>query len=214
MRRPLLLVNLVAGVLVVLAALLTWAAFTGVGPAARDTAALSVAVDDRTPLLTSAAVVFTNIGSTAAMALLALVVGVLLWVRGHRLDGLWLVATMVTAGAVFTLVKRLLDRPRPPESVRLVEVGNTSLPSGHATMSAAVVGALVVLAWPHLHGLWTWLVPGAAVLWIGGIGATRIYLGVHWFSDVVAGWATGLAWLAVCTGVLLRARTRAATPVP
>jgi membrane-associated phospholipid phosphatase len=211
-RRPVLVVSTVAALLVVLAGGAIWAAFAGVGPAARDAAALTTVVDDRTPLLTTVAVVLTNVGSTAAMALLAVVVGAVLWWRGHRLDGVWLVGTMVTASAVFTLVKRLLDRPRPPESVWLVEVGNTSLPSGHATMSAAVVGALVVLAWPHLHGVWTPLVPGAAALWVAGVGATRIYLGVHWLSDVVAGWATGLAWLAVCTGVLLWSRARHPAP--
>lgn len=218
MRRPLLLASLVAAVAVLLAAGLVWAAFVGVGPATQDAAALTTAIDDRTPALTTVAVVFTTIGSTLGMAVLACVVGAALWVRGggadadrryrSRLDGVWLIGTMLTASAAFTLVKLLVDRPRPPESVWLVEVGNASLPSGHATMSAAVVGALVVLAWPHLHGVWTWLVPTGALLWIGGVGATRIYLGVHWFSDVVAGWATGFAWLAVCTGLLLWWRSR------
>ncbi|WP_181781846.1 phosphatase PAP2 family protein [Pseudonocardia pini] len=210
MRRALLVTAAVATLSVVLAAGLVWAAFSGVGPAESDGAALATAIDDRTPTLTAAAVVFTNVGNTAAMAVLACVVGIVLAVRGHRADGVWLIATMATASGVFTLVKRVLDRPRPPEAVRLVEVGNESLPSGHATMSAAVVGALLVLAWPHLHGVWRALVPLAGVLWIGGIGATRIYLGVHWFSDVVAGWATGFAWLAVCTGVLLWWRSRQA----
>jgi membrane-associated phospholipid phosphatase len=197
----------VTGALILLAGALIWAAFTGVGPATQDSAALLDAVEDRTPTLTTLAVVVTTVGSTAGMAVLAVVVGIVLWIRGHRLDGVWLVGTMITASAVFTLVKRLLNRPRPPEQLWLVEVGNTSLPSGHATMSAAVVGALVVLAWPHLHGVWTWLVPAGALLWIAGIGATRVYLGVHWFSDVVAGWATGFAWLAVCTSLLLRVRS-------
>lgn len=208
MRRSLLLTSGLAVVLVALAAALTWAAFAGVGPADSDRAALVTAIDDRSPGLTDAAVVFTTIGSTAAMAVLAGVVGVVLWVRGRRSDGVWLIATTATASAVFTLVKRVLDRPRPPEAVRLVEVGNESLPSGHATMSAVVIGALVVLAWPAMHGATRRLVVLAAVLWIGGVGATRIYLGVHWFSDVLAGWATGFAWLAVCTGVLLWWRSR------
>ncbi|GAA4546935.1 phosphatase PAP2 family protein [Pseudonocardia xishanensis] len=216
MRRALLLTCGLAVVLLATAAGLIWAAFSGVGPADSDSAALLTAVDDRTPALTSAAVVLTTIGSTAAMAVLAGVVGVVLWVRGYRSDAVWLVLTAATASAVFTLVKRTLDRPRPPESVRLVQVGNESLPSGHATMSAVVVGALVVLAWPHLHGVWRVLVPTAALLWITGIGATRIYLGVHWFSDVLAGWATGFAWLAVCTGALLwwRSRTQALQSTP
>jgi len=99
-----------------------------------------------------------------------------------------------------------------------VQVGNESLPSGHATMSAAVVGALVVLAWPQLAGAARGLVATAALVWVALVGLTRVYLGVHWWSDVLAGWATGAAWLAVCTGVLLwlrrprAAREAAASP--
>jgi undecaprenyl-diphosphatase len=210
-RRPLVLVGLLAVALLAAAAGLVWAAAAGVGPATADPAALADALTDRTSTLTRTAVVLTTIGSTVAMAVLAVVVGGVLWWRGHRLEGGWLVGTMLTASAVFTLVKRLVDRPRPPEAARLVQVGNESLPSGHATMSAAVVGALVVLAWPYLHGVWRVIVPLAALVWIAGVGLTRVYLGVHWFSDVLAGWATGFAWLAVCTAVLLWLRPM--TPV-
>jgi undecaprenyl-diphosphatase len=48
----------------------------------------------------------------------------------------------------------------------------------------------------------------AAAVWIGAVGATRVYLGVHWFSDVLAGWAVGAAWLALCVTVWLRWRAR------
>ncbi|GAA2872206.1 hypothetical protein GCM10010472_31950 [Pseudonocardia halophobica] len=211
-RRVLALTATCSVLLLTLAAGLIWAAFTGVGPADEDGSALAGAIDSRSVGVTAILVVFTNLGSTAAMAVLALVTGIVLILRGRRVDGVWLIATMAGASVVFTLVKRMLDRPRPPLAVRLVEAGNESLPSGHATMSMVVVGALVVLAWPHLTGPLRLGALLVAAAWIGGIGYTRIYLGVHWFSDVVAGWATGAAWLAVCTGVLLWWRARHPEP--
>ncbi|WP_344427988.1 phosphatase PAP2 family protein [Pseudonocardia ailaonensis] len=207
MRRAVLVTSALAVVLVAAAAGLVWAAFAGVGPADEDAAALSAAIDVRSGGLTTAAVVVTNLGSTLSMGVVALVAGALLVWRGRRFEGIWLVGTALTASAVFTLVKRFLDRPRPPAAVRLLDVGNESLPSGHATMAVAVIGALVVLAWPHLAGGSRVLVAVAAVVWVVLVGLTRVYLGVHWWSDVLAGWATGAAWLAVCTGLLLRARS-------
>ncbi|WP_433507261.1 phosphatase PAP2 family protein [Pseudonocardia halophobica] len=211
-RRVLALTATCSVLLLALAAGLIWAAFTGVGPADEDGSALAGAIDSRSVGVTAILVVFTNLGSTAAMAVLAVVTGIVLILRGRRVDGVWLIATMAGASVVFTLAKRMLDRPRPPLAVRLVEAGNESLPSGHATMSMVVVGALVVLAWPHLTGPLRLGALLVAAAWIGGIGYTRIYLGVHWFSDVVAGWATGAAWLAVCTGVLLWWRARHPEP--
>jgi membrane-associated phospholipid phosphatase len=211
-RRALALTATCSVVLLALAAGLIWAALTGAGPAGEDNPALAGAIDSRSVGVTTILVVFTNLGSTAAMAVLAGVTGIVLFARGRRVDGVWLIATMASASAAFTLVKQTLDRPRPPLSVRLVEAGNESLPSGHATMSVAVVGALVVLAWPHLTGPLRLGALLVATAWIGGIGYTRIYLGVHWFSDVVAGWATGAAWLAVCTGALLWWRARHPEP--
>jgi membrane-associated phospholipid phosphatase len=120
---------------------------------------------------------------------------------------------MASASAVFTLIKRILDRPRPPVADQLVSAGNESLPSGHATMSMAVVGALVVLAWPTLTAGLRLAAVVVAGSWIAAVGFTRIYLGVHWFSDVLAGWALGAAWLAVCTTVLIMYRHRRAVLV-
>jgi undecaprenyl-diphosphatase len=100
---------------------------------------------------------------------------------------------MATAGLVFTVIKRAFDRARPPVADRLVTVGNESLPSGHATMSMVVIGTIVVLSWRFLAG---WRRTVLVVL-----GVAWVYLGVHWFSDVIAGWLVGAAWLAICATV-------------
>ena len=193
--------------LVVLAVAAVWAAFSGVGPARLDSAALAESIEDRTPMRTSLAVVVTTLGSTVAMALLAVAVGAWCWWRGRRADAALAVGAMAGASLVFRLLKMVLDRSRPPAADRLVAETNESLPSGHATMSV-VVGTIVVLAWAG-RGAWARAaMVVAAAAWIGAVGATRVYLGVHWVSDVLAGWAVGAAWLALCVTLWLRWRAR------
>src|SRR5918999_448318 len=175
-----------------------WTAFIGVGPASLDAAVLGESVESRTDLLTAAAVAVTNLGSTVAMAVLAVAIGVWLWFAGRRTDAVLAVGAMSGAGLVFRVLKELLDRPRPPLDGRLVHAANESLPSGHATMAVVVIGTLVVLAWPGRTTAGRAALVAAAALWVGAVGLNRIYLGVHWFSDVVAGWLVGGAWLALC----------------
>jgi membrane-associated phospholipid phosphatase len=205
--RPARVVAL-AVALVAVAVAAVWAAFSGVGPARLDSAALAESIEERTPNLTTLAVLVTTLGSTVAMALLAVAVGAWCWWRGRRADAVLAVGAMAGASLVFRLLKVWLDRSRPPAADRLVAETNESLPSGHATMSIVVVGTIVVLAWAG-RGAWARAaMVGAAAAWIGAVGATRVYLGVHWVSDVLAGWAVGAAWLALCVTVWLRWRAR------
>jgi len=175
-----------------------WAAFTGVGPAQLDAAVLDGSVESRTDLLTAAAVTVTHLGSTVAMAVLAVAAGVRLWLIDRRADAMLVIGAMSGAVIIFRGLKELLDRPRPPEDGRLVHAMSESLPSGHATTAIVVIGTLVVLAWPGRTPTARAGLVAAATLWVGAVGLTRIYLGVHWFSDVIAGWLVGGAWLAIC----------------
>ncbi len=203
------LVGLAVG-LALLAAVALWAAFTGAGPARLDDAALTESLEDRTPGLTAVAIVVTNLGSTVAMAVLAVAVGAWCWWRGRRADAVLAVGAMAGASLVFRVLKTMLYRSRPPAVDQLVPAANESLPSGHATMSIVVIGTIVVLAWSGRSARGRTAMVAAAVLWVGAVGATRVYLGVHWVSDVLAGWAVGAAWLAVCVGVWARWRARVA----
>jgi undecaprenyl-diphosphatase len=192
--------------LAVLAIAAVWAASTGVGPAWFDAAALDESLEERTPTLTALAVVITTLGSTVAMAVLAVAVGAWCWWRGQRADAVLAVGAMAGASLVFRLIKVLLARERPPVADHLVVETNESLPSGHATMSIVVIGTIVVLAWAGLGALGRAAVVVVAAAWVGAVGATRVYLGVHWISDVLAGWAVGAAWLALCVTVWARWR--------
>lgn len=187
-----------------------WAGFTGVGPAQLDGAALAESIEDRDGGLTAVAVVITNIGSTVAMAVLAIAVGAWCWWRGRRADAVLAIGAMAGASLVFRVLKAVLERSRPPLADHLVQVLNESLPSGHATMSIVVLGTIVVLAWSGRGVVERTVMVTAAAVWVAAVGATRVYLGVHWLSDVLAGWAVGAAWLALC--VTLWARWRARQP--
>ncbi|GAA5120151.1 phosphatase PAP2 family protein [Pseudonocardia adelaidensis] len=191
-----------------------WAAFAGVGPARLDAAVLDESIESRTGLLTTVAVVVTHLGSTAAMAVLAVAAGARLWSLHRRADAVFVVGAMASAQLVFRALKELLDRPRPPADGRLVHAASESLPSGHATTAVVVIGTLVVLAWPGRTAAVRAGLVAAAALWVGAVGLTRVYLGVHWFSDVVAGWLVGGAWLAVCVAAWSWWRARAVQAVP
>ncbi|MEJ3654085.1 phosphatase PAP2 family protein [Actinomycetes bacterium KLBMP 9759] len=178
-----------------------WAALVGVGPAVLDSALLAESVDARSGELTASAILVTDVGSTLVMAVLAVSAGAWSWYRGRRADAVLAIGAMVGASIVFRLLKIVIARPRPPEISRLVVETNESLPSGHATMSTVVLGTLVVLGWARRRLVGRVLLVAGAAAWVGAVGATRIYLGVHWFSDVVAGWLVGAAWLAVCVAL-------------
>ena len=202
-------VAVLAATLVALAVAALWAAFSGVGPARFDNAALAESIEERTPGTTTVAVLITTLGSTAAMALLAVAVGAWCWARGTaRRRG----AGRRRDGGGEPRVHRAQEHPRPEPSAGGRPAGgsvtNESLPSGHATMSFVVTGTIVVLAWAGRSALARVALVVAAAVWIGAVGATRVYLGVHWFSDVLAGWAVGAAWLALCVTVWLRWRAR------
>ena len=108
-----------------------------------------------------------------------------------------LVATWGGAIGVYTLTKHFVHRMRPPMHIWLTDVGRTSsFPSGHATQSLATFLALV-LAGAVIFPTARW--PGRAIslaLAIG-VGWSRVYLGVHWASDVAAGWLIAAAWLTI-----------------
>jgi undecaprenyl-diphosphatase len=142
----------------------------------------------------------TAFGSVTGLLLVcAAVIGYLLAARRLRTAAFVFAAT---AGgiALAGLLKLVYARPRPMLVPHLVDVASTSFPSGHATDSALVYLTLAALLarsipkrGPRLY------VIGTAILMTLLIGVSRVYLGVHWPSDVVAGWAIGAAWALACS---------------
>jgi membrane-associated phospholipid phosphatase len=160
------------------------------------------AINQRTPALTTVAVVITEIGSTLSMGIIAGVSVLVLWFRGRRGDAVLVAVVSAGAGLLVRVGKATVGRERPPVEFRLVTETNESFPSGHALASAAIVGVLLVVFVPMIHGTaWRATAISGGLLFVLAIGWSRVYLGVHWATDVLAGWLTGVAWLLLCVTV-------------
>lgn len=145
--------------------------------------------------LQRAATDLTALGSHTVLALLVLSVAALLIVERRRGDALWLILTTASAMLLSHGLKVLFSRARPELVDHLVVVVTPSFPSGHALLSAAVYLTLAALLGREVArpGLRRGLL-GLAVLLTLLIGISRIYLGVHWPSDVLGGWIIGALW--------------------
>jgi undecaprenyl-diphosphatase len=118
--------------------------------------------------------------------------------------------TILLAQFCSRFLKNLYDRPRPDLAPHLVEVYSASFPSGHSMLSAATYLTLAALI-AHLEVTRRArvMVFVLALLLIFAIGFSRVYMGVHWPSDVMAGWCAGAAWALVAWLVLIRLEARA-----
>lgn len=128
----------------------------------------------------------------------ATVIAVLL-LLGYRAAALFLLLALGSGTALSSGLKHLFDRPRPDLVEHLDRISTASFPSGHATvgMLAWMVLASVAVRFVPLHRLRVFLLAAAFALAIA-IGVSRVYLGVHWPSDVAAGWCLGLCWACLC----------------
>ncbi|MCA6078440.1 phosphatase PAP2 family protein [Fulvivirga sedimenti] len=149
-----------------------------------------------TPLVT----IITHLGSAPAYFILIPFSALILFLRGKR----WMIAIdasliLISSSLLNTGLKNWIGRPRPLNELHLVEVNSLSFPSGHAMSAMAFYGFLIYLTYKYVENpvIRFLLIPLTALL-ILAIGASRIYLGVHYPSDVAAGLVAGLIWLIVC----------------
>jgi membrane-associated phospholipid phosphatase len=158
-----------------------------------DSSITNWVVGHRTDTLTNVAKFLSAIGSQKVLTPLVLVVAVaLLLGRRSRLC----VSLLVIWGAaigLYSLAKHFVGRPRPPMDIWLTHAGASSFPSGHAvqSLSTFVVLALVAAAF---FGRSPRLGIAVAVMLALGVGWSRVYLGVHWTTDVIAGWLAAATW--------------------
>jgi undecaprenyl-diphosphatase len=143
--------------------------------------------------------------STVPVVVVVLVaVAILMWL-GHHREAL-LVALVVAVGtALGTVAKRVTERPRPPVANAIIELPTSySFPSGHtlAALLLWTVIAFVVVRVAHRQWVRVVAVAGGFSLMVL-VGFSRVYLGVHWPSDVLASWLLGVAWLSVAIGGFL-----------
>ena len=176
----------------------------GGGATRVDTAVAAFAAGHRTPALTVLAETWNVAGGLLGLTVLAAGAAGALLLRGHRREAALAAAAPAAAGVLGLAAKLGYDRARPPVAGHLVAVTDSSLPSGHTLDATIVLGVLAVVAVSLVRGrLARTAVVAAAGAGIAVAGVARVYLGVHWATDVVAGWLLGGAWVALSAAVLL-----------
>ncbi len=195
-----LLAALSVGLFVVIA---YWAVISGdPGPTPGDQTALNVANDLQASWLTSAAKGLTHLGSGWVTWPLAALAAVALAASRRWMEFWVLVVGMVMTIMLVHGIKAWTDRPRPPDP--LVSSSGSAFPSGHAAYSTLYVWFAVTLAWRVAPGITKRsLLVTAGILVAALVGLTRVYLRVHWMSDVTTGWALGLSCFSAAAIVAL-----------
>lgn len=151
--------------------------------------------------LTALARDITALGSTPVLTLLVVFVAAFLILAGRRWYALFVLLAAAGGALASTMLKMAFGRPRPDLVPHGDSVVSASFPSGHAMLSAVVYLSLGALLTEVVHAralrVYVMLV---AVFLTTAVGLSRIYLGVHWPTDVLAGWMAGAAWALGCWG--------------
>lgn len=141
----------------------------------------------------------TSLGSNVVLGIVSLGAIGFLVLSGARGAAILVFVSIASGNALVTLLKEVFARARPDLVPHAVQVVSASFPSGHATLSAVTyltLGALLVRVQPrsHLKAYILAIAMSVTVL----VGVSRVYLGVHWPTDVLAGWCVGSAWAMLC----------------
>ena len=180
-----------------------WSVIAGdPGPTPGDQTAWDVAHDLQAGWLTDVAKGITALGSGWVTFPLAAIAAVILGVRRNWME-FWVLALGFTlTAALVPEIKSWTDRPRPPDP--LVSVGGSAFPSGHAAHATLYTWLAVTFALRVVPGITRRsLVIAGGIALTGLIGLTRVYLRVHWLSDVSAGWALGASCFSAVAAVVL-----------
>jgi undecaprenyl-diphosphatase len=146
-----------------------------------------------TPLFDALMYFFTQAGSALVLVPLVVVVFGLLMRRGKRAPATFWAVSVAGAVLINFLCKQAFGRIRPDLWVSRVHETTYSFPSGHAMASMAVATALTFLLWKTR---WRWIMLAGGAVFVFMVGVSRVYWGVHYPSDILAGWAASLAWVA------------------
>jgi undecaprenyl-diphosphatase len=172
------------------------------GPTAGDRWALDLCNDIRATWLNDVTKAFTNLGSGAVTWPLAALAAIWLALRRRWMEFWALVAGMILIIVMVHEIKAWTDRPRPADPI--VSAAGSAFPSGHAAYATVYSWLAVTVALRVVPGITrrSLLVAAGLVLTLL-VGLTRVYLRVHWLSDVSSGWALGLSCFAATAAVVL-----------
>ena len=148
------------------------------------------------PGLTAFLGTVTELGSIYTVVIVAVIVGVILFIRKNWWRLLALFLAVAIGQAVLNILKFAFQRPRPETEMF---VFGSSFPSGHVFSATVIYGFCIYLTFRFItNAAIKWIVSSLLALLILLIGFSRVYLGVHWLSDALAGYVTGCAWLLFC----------------
>ncbi len=166
-----------------------------------DQSVLDFVLDHRTAGRSTLARVITQCGGTLAVTVVTVLVVVFAVFRRW-----WVLAAQsLLAGLGTTLLivggKAAFGRPRPPAETQLGVLQNLSFPSGHALGSMVAAGLVLAMVFALTRTRWPRVVAVLIVaLYVLAVGLSRLYLGVHWGTDVLGGWLLGAGWVLLCLG--------------
>jgi membrane-associated phospholipid phosphatase len=166
-----------------------------------DTSVLHTLYALRDPTVAQAFMWITELGSTLMIGGISLCVGLLLIVREKISYFLGLSITIAGTGAVVFILKEIFGRARPDALYQAYAETGFAFPSGHAALSLALYGFLAYLAWKYYSRKPALLVISLMTLIVGLIGFSRLYLGLHYASDVIAGYAIAAIFLTLGTAI-------------
>lgn len=167
-----------------------------------DEAILRAIHAQSTLVLDSFFTLYTELGGVVIVAALTMLIVGYLYVKGLAYKALLLIFAVGGAGAANYILKFMFERARPDLWTHLVEETSFSFPSGHAMGSSAFAFGIVAILW---NTKWRPLALVCATLYIVSIGFSRLYLGVHYPTDILAGWLLSLVWVvAVASFVYIR----------
>jgi len=167
----------------------------------------------RSVALDHAALLVTDLGSPVATVALAVICGIAIaWRRRSGIPAVLVIGTVGAAAAASTALKLVVERSRPTLDLQEVLETDYSFPSGHVTGTAALLGITAAILLGRRHRLVR--VCGATVIGCGVVvvAATRVYLGVHWLTDVVAGAILGAVFVTVGAAAYERLHTPLGAP--
>ena len=125
-----------------------------------------------------------------------------LFIKRHKWYSIKVPVIAIGGVSIMFILKQFFNRQRPLTPL-LEPVKGLSFPSGHALMSMSFYGLLIFLVWENVqHTVWKWVLTISLLLFIMLIGFSRIYLRLHYFSDVMAGFAGGIIWLSLSIWVI------------
>ena len=150
------------------------------------------------PQLTGTMEAFTFAGSLAGLVPIVGLLVIVLWIRREWSDGVMLIVAMLGAGLLMLGLKLHFKRVRPDVPWALAHEHSFSFPSGHSILAVVLYGVITYLLWTRVQD-WVWrgVIILGALGFIACIGVSRVYLGVHYPTDVAAGYFVGLVWLGV-----------------